>query len=122
MTDGPSLRYDGAGHVFEKCLVAQRAVTSRDDILARLAAQRDVLAAMGVASLALFGSAARGEMAASSDIDILVEFDGPATFDGYMDLKDYLQDLLGRPVDLATVNALKPALRARIAAEIVYVA
>jgi uncharacterized protein len=102
--------------------MTQRAVTSRDEILARLAAQREVLAAMGVASLGLFGSAARGEMAASSDVDILVEFDGPATFDGYMDLKDYLQDLLGRPVDLVTRNALKPALRARIATEIVHVA
>jgi uncharacterized protein len=77
---------------------------------------------MGVVSLGLFGSAARGDMAANSDIDVLVEFSGPATFDGYMDLKDYLQDLLGRPVDLVTRKALRPALRARIAAEIVNVA
>jgi len=77
---------------------------------------------MGVVSLGLFGSAARGDMAANSDIDVLVEFSGPATFDGYMDLKDYLQDLLGRPVDVVTRKALRPALRARIAAEIVNVA
>lgn len=77
---------------------------------------------MGVASLALFGSAARDDMAENSDIDVLVEFSGPATFDGYMDLKGYLRELLGRPVDLVTRNALKPALRARIAAEIVNVA
>ncbi len=98
------------------------AVTSRDDIINRLAGHRDALTTMGVASLALFGSAARGEIAAKSDVDVLVEFSGRATFDRYMDLKDYLEDVLGRKVDLVTKNALKPALRARIAAEALHVA
>ncbi len=74
---------------------------------------------MGVASLALFGSAARSGMAMASDIDMLVEFAGPATFDGYMDLKFFLEDLLGRRVDLVTEKALKPGLRSRIAGELV---
>jgi uncharacterized protein len=98
------------------------AATSRDEIIARIAANHDALNALGAASLALFGSAARGEMAARSDVDILVEFSGQATFDRYMDLKDYLGGLLGRRVDLVTRNAPKPALRERIAAESVHIA
>ena len=75
-----------------------------------------------MASLALFGSAARGHLGTGSDVDILVTFAGPATFDGYMDLKAFLENLLGRSVDLVTSGALKPALRSRIAHEFVHVA
>ena len=53
----------------------------RDEFLKRFGARR----------LALFGSAARDELRDDSDIDVLVEFDGPATFDRYVDLKDYLE-------------------------------
>jgi predicted nucleotidyltransferase len=100
--------------------VAQRAVTSRDDILARLAAQRDGLAAMGVASLALFGSAARGEMAASSDIDILVEFERVGGLFEFVRLKNYLEKTLGQTVDLVTPDALKPQLREKILRESIH--
>ncbi len=75
----------------------------------------------GVKSLAVFGSVARDEADAESDVDILVEFEGPVTFDRYMDLKMFLEDLLGRPVDLATVRLLKPRVRARVLEEAVYV-
>jgi predicted nucleotidyltransferase len=92
---------------------------NREQIRDRLIARRGELARLGVASLALFGSAARGGMAVESDVDILVEFAEPATFDGYMDLKFFLEDLLGRRVDLVTDKALKPALRSRIADELV---
>ena len=54
----------------------------------------------GARYLALFGSAARDELHDDSDVDILVEFEGPGTFDGYMDLKFFLESLLGRQVDL----------------------
>lgn len=47
-------------------------------------------------------------MRAGSDVDVLVDFDGPATFDGYFDLKDYLEGLLCRPVDLVTRKGLDP--------------
>ena len=53
----------------------------------------------GVKSLSIFGSVARGEEREDSDVDILVEFDGPVTFDAFMDTKFYLEDLLGRKVD-----------------------
>jgi uncharacterized protein len=103
-------------------MTRQARATSRDEIVSRMTANRAALTAFGVASLALFGSAARGEMAARSDVDVLVDFSERATFDRYMDLKAYLENLLGRRVDLVTRNALKPALRERIAAEVVHVA
>ena len=71
----------------------------------------------GVKSLGLFGSIARGDASADSDVDILVEFDAPS-FDHYMELKFYLEELLGRSVDLVLKGSLKPALRDRILGEV----
>ena len=71
----------------------------------------------GVKSLGLFGSIARGEASPGSDVDILVEFNAPS-FDHYMDLKFYLEERLGRPVDLVLKGSLKPALRERILREV----
>ena len=100
----------------------QRPVGTREEVLARLAKHRDELARFQVASLALFGSVARGDLGAESDIDMLVTFAGAPTYDSYMDLKAFLEDLLGRRVNLVTSGALKPALRSRIAHELVHVA
>ena len=74
-----------------------------------------------VRSLALFGSLARDEASADSDVDILVIFDGPATPARYFGLQFCLEDLLGRPVDLVTDKALRPELRPYVEAETVYV-
>jgi predicted nucleotidyltransferase len=71
----------------------------------------------GIKSLGLFGSIARGDASPGSDVDILVEFDTPS-FDHYMDLKFYLEERLGRPVDLVLKGSLKPALRERILGEV----
>ena len=65
----------------------------------------------GVTQLAVFGSTARDAAGAGSDIDILVGFDGPATSDRYFGVQFYLEDLLGRPVDLVTEKALRSELR-----------
>jgi len=65
----------------------------------------------GVRRLAVFGSTARDEATPESDVDILVEFEGPATLNGYMDLAFRLEELLGKRVDLVTVAALKPRMR-----------
>ncbi len=63
----------------------------------------------------MFGSAARDELRADSDVDVLVDFANAPGYDVYFGLKDALEQLLGRPVDLVTASGLKP--RARIAVE-----
>ena len=76
--------------------------------------------AFGVESLAVFGSVARGQAAARSDVDLLVRFSGqaPSLFE-FVRLERQLSELLGRPVDLVMETALKPRLRDRILAEAV---
>jgi predicted nucleotidyltransferase len=72
-----------------------------------------------VARLALFGSVARDEATDRSDVDVLVDFDGPTSFDGYFGLKEALEAALGTRVDLATRAMLKPRVKPRIEAEAV---
>lgn len=95
---------------------------NRDEILERLRAHMGEIRALGVKHLALFGSVARGEAGPQSDLDVLVEFGGAATLDGFMDLRDLLERLTGRRVDLVTDRALKPMLRPRIERDLVRVA
>jgi predicted nucleotidyltransferase len=75
-----------------------------------------------VRNLSVFGSFARDEATDSSDVDVLVSFDRPATFDIFMDLKFYLEELLGKGVDLVTDKALRPQLRKSIQEELINVA
>ncbi len=84
---------------------------TRDEALAILTAHRDELAALGLRRLAVFGSVARDEAGPNSDVDVLVEFEGRATLDRYAGLNDRLEDLLRRPVDLVTVNAVRSFMR-----------
>ncbi|HWF58835.1 MAG TPA: nucleotidyltransferase family protein [Nitrospira sp.] len=96
---------------------------SKEQILSLLAGRReDMRTKFGVKALGVFGSAARDEMRSDSDVDILVDFQGVATFDKYMDLKAYLETLLGTAVDLVTEEALKPRMRPLIEKDLVRVA
>ena len=90
-----------------------------EDIAARDPAA--LAARWGVTRLALFGSTARGTARADSDIDLLVSFDGPATSERYFGVQFFLEDLLGRPVDLVTDKALRPELKMFIEKEAVHV-
>jgi hypothetical protein len=92
---------------------------NRDEILERLAANRERIRGFGVRSLAVFGSAARGEATEDSDLDFLVEFDRK-TFDNYMGLKELLEELFACRVDLVIRSALKPRLKAPVLAEAVH--
>jgi len=85
------------------------------EILSR--SKPELQARFGVTQLALFGSTARNAATSDSDIDILVAFDGPATSKRYFGVQFYLEDLLGRPVDLVTEKALRPELRPYIEQE-----
>ena len=79
----------------------------RDDVLKLLRTHKATLAQrFGVTGLALFGSFARDQAADDSDVDILVQFDGPATSDAYFGVQFYIEDLLGHPVDLVTDKAI----------------
>lgn len=95
---------------------------NRRETIQLLQAHRQELTQLGVDSLALFGSVAKGEAHPKSDIDILVTFSKPVGFFEFLEAKDYLEHLLGRPVDLVTEDALKPQLRENILAEAVRVA
>ncbi len=92
-------------------------IPSRDQILEALASQRPLFERFGVSSVALFGSLARGEATEDSDIDLLVEFSKPIGLLQFVALKRALGEVLGRPVDLVTRNALKPQLRDQILRE-----
>ena len=70
-----------------------------------------------VRRIGVFGSYARGEQKATSDIDVLVEFEKP-TFDNFMDLAFYLEELFGRKVDLLTPEGVKGIRIKEIAKEI----
>lgn len=72
----------------------------------------------GVTRLALFGSTVRGDARIASDVDILVGFDGPATSERFFGVQFYLEDLLGRPVDLVTEKALRSELKPYIEREV----
>lgn len=75
-----------------------------------------------VKSLSVFGSIAKDETTDNSDVDVLVVFDQKASFDVFMDLKFYLEELLGTGVDLVTDKALRPQVRKAIEQELINVA
>jgi predicted nucleotidyltransferase len=84
----------------------------RDQTLALLRNLKPTLARQfGVTQLALFGSTVRDEAGDNSDVDILVDFDGPATSARYFGVQFCLEDALGCPVDLVTEKALRSELR-----------
>ena len=91
----------------------------KQDIIARLRENEAALKARGVVHAALFGSAARDEQNADSDVDILVDLD-PAivvTMFDYAGVKDYVGSLFQGPVDVIDREALKPRLRPRVIAD-----
>jgi predicted nucleotidyltransferase len=85
-----------------------------------LSSHREELKAFGVKSIALFGSAARGESRPDSDIDILVEFESPVGIFAFLRLQHHLEQLLGRRVDMVTPAALKRQFRDQVLKEAIY--
>jgi predicted nucleotidyltransferase len=93
---------------------------SRQDILSALEQNRDVIRELGVKELGLFGSFARDEQTDESDIDFLVDIE-KKTFRSYMAVLNFLEDLVGRKVDLVMKGTIKPIIRNRVLAETIYV-
>ena len=92
-----------------------------EEIKQTISSQKPVLAErFKVKDIGIFGSYTRGEQVELSDIDILVEFSEPIGWE-FIDLLEYLEDILGLRVDLVTPNALKPQIKERILREVAYV-
>lgn len=75
----------------------------------------------GIKHLALFGSTARDTATETSDIDILISFEGIANSQRYFGTLFYLEDLLQKPIDLITDNAIRSELRPHIESDLIYV-
>ena len=86
-----------------------------------LAASREELKRLGVEKMAFYGSVARDEATAQSDVDVLVDLaDERLTLVGYMDLCFFLENLFGRRVNVTTFRSLKPHMKDRVLAEAVH--
>ena len=90
----------------------------KETVLNRIRSNRAALNQFGVKRLALFGSVVHGKQKAGSDLDFLVELECN-TFDAYMGLKEYLEQLFGCQVDLVLFSTLKPRLKSRIMQDLV---
>jgi len=95
---------------------------TRDEIIEILRRHMEEIRRHGVVRLAVFGSVSRGEESRNSDVDILVEFDRPIGLFAFVTLQRYLEELIGRPVDLVMPEALRPEMRDEILADAVYAA
>ena len=93
---------------------------NKREILKALSAHQAKIKSFGVKRLSLFGSSARGDQTPQSDLDFIAEFE-KKSFDSYMDLKFFLEDLLDRPVDLVLADGIKARLRGAILREAIHV-
>jgi predicted nucleotidyltransferase len=90
-------------------------------ILTKIEEKIEEIKKYGVKRIGIFGSYSRNEQTETSDLDFLIEFNkGQKTFDNYMDLKFYLEELFKRKIDLAVAEAIKPDLRANILRSVKY--
>lgn len=94
----------------------------RDQIIMLLAEHKEEVLKFQVKALSLFGSVARGEEKKNSDVDMIVEFIHLPSFDLYMDLKFFLEDLIGRKVDLITTTGVREEVRKYIQKDLIRVA
>ena len=94
----------------------------KEKVLTLLQEHLNEIRAFHIEKLFIFGSVARDQDTSKSDIDILIKFDGPASYDRYMDLKFYLEDLLDRKVDLVTEEAVRSEIRHFVEQDLIRVA
>lgn len=97
----------------------KRESPKKDEILAELAALERPLRERGLTSLALFNSVVRRAARPDSDIDVLVDVAPDIRFSliDLVSVKDFLEDRLGRRVDVVTKGGLEPAVRDRVLRE-----
>ncbi len=83
--------------------------------------RQSLAADFGVSKIGIFGSVARGDDNAKSDVDVLVKLTKPVGFFSFINLEDQLTKIIGQKVDLATENSLKPIIKKEILSEVIYV-
>ena len=93
---------------------------SRAEILRLLEENRERIKTFGVMEIGVFGSVARGEQTENSDVDVVVELENK-TFDAYMSLLFFLEELFGCKVDLVMKGSIKPVIKEEILSEAIYV-
>jgi hypothetical protein len=93
----------------------------RDEALRLLGEHRAELAAMGVTSLALFGSVARDEAGPDSDVDVIIDVRRPFSLFDLAGVHLRLEEIFGCKVDVATEGGMKPRYRERIEQDLIYV-
>ena len=94
---------------------------TREEIMHQIREHDDFLILHGIKRIGLFGSYARGEQREDSDIDLLVEFDeGKKNYDNFMELCFFLEEILGKKVDLLTPESLSPFMRPFIEKDVRY--
>ena len=91
----------------------------RDEVLTILAKHREQLEKLGVKSLSLFGSVARDEARFDSDVDLLVKFSKAVGLFEFIEVRLYLEDILGCSVDLGTQDSLKEHLRQPVLKDVI---
>jgi predicted nucleotidyltransferase len=98
-------------------------VKDKDQVLTLLKAHRRELQKLGVKRCGLFGSFLRGQQNNQSDVDLLIEFaPEQKSFDNFMRLAFFLEDTMGRKVELVTPESLSPYIGPRILREVEYAA
>lgn len=90
-----------------------------DEVLAIIEKHREQLQTMGVKSLDLFGSVARNEAREDSDVDFFVEFNREVGLFELIKVKLYLQDIIGRSVDIGTLDTLRDNLREPVTKDVI---
>ena len=99
-----------------------RGVRNKLEVIARLREHESGMQELGVKRIGLFGSFVRDEATSDSDVDVLVEFEpGRKTFDSFMELSFFLEDILQRHVEVVTTEALSPHIGPRILESVEYV-
>ncbi|MEM6835324.1 MAG: nucleotidyltransferase domain-containing protein [Cyanobacteria bacterium P01_C01_bin.120] len=99
------------------------AVQSKREVLNRLHQSESTIRQLGVKRLGLFGSFIHDQVTAESDVDFLVEFEpGQKSFDSFMALSFFLEELLQRPVEIVTTESLSRHIGPRILQSVEYVA
>jgi len=94
----------------------------KEEVLKLLSQHKpELVRRFGITDLALFGSIARDEATDTSDVDVMVEFEGRSTAKRYFGVQFYLEDLLKRPVDLVQKEVVRPELKPYVERDLIHV-